>query len=227
MLAYGLPRIIRFRVSLISKQSAVSTGHFAYAACAHRSTEGARQQPPPKLRTLAVAAAAATLTAALCGTRGQEPWCDATPATCIDHVMPAVDEIFRAEKESAHIPGILYGVMQDGKLIHSVALGMADVEKSSPVDLTTRFKIASMSKSFTALAILQLRDRGVLSLDDPVARFIPLLRQLPATARAGDYPALTLRHLLTHAGGMPQEDPWVCLSLVCLVISSLPHNVYK
>ena len=128
---------------------------------------------------------------------------------CLERVLGEVDEMFRAEKEAAHIPGVLYGIMQDGKLIHSAALGLANVERSIPVDLTTRFRIASMSKSFTALAVLQLRDAGRLSLDDPVAKYVPELRQLPASPRAEDSPRLTVRHLLTHTGGMPQEDPWV------------------
>jgi CubicO group peptidase (beta-lactamase class C family) len=63
-----------------------------------------------------------------------------------------------------------------------------------------------MSKSFTAMAILQLRDKGRLQLDDVASKYIPaLLKQAyPAT----DAPPLTIRHLLTHAAGFPEDNPW-------------------
>jgi CubicO group peptidase (beta-lactamase class C family) len=63
-----------------------------------------------------------------------------------------------------------------------------------------------MSKSFTAMAILQLRDKGLLQLDDPVGKYVPEIKHIvPLTA---DCPPLTVRHLLTMQGGLPQDDPW-------------------
>jgi CubicO group peptidase (beta-lactamase class C family) len=68
------------------------------------------------------------------------------------------------------------------------------------------FRIASMTKSFTALCILKLRDEGKLSLDEPVERYIPELASLkyPTT----DSPKLTIRHLLSHSEGFPEDNPW-------------------
>ena len=63
-----------------------------------------------------------------------------------------------------------------------------------------------MSKSFTAMAILQLRDAGRLSLDDRADRYIPELKN--AKLLTTDAPAITLRHLLTHAAGFPEDNPW-------------------
>ena len=67
------------------------------------------------------------------------------------------------------------------------------------MDTNTVFRIASMTKSFTALAILKLRDEGKLSLDDPAEKYVPELRALkyPTT----DSPKLTIRQLLSHSAG--------------------------
>lgn len=135
--------------------------------------------------------------------------CEQKAPVPLNGILTDIDEIYRREKEAAHIPGMVYGVMSGGQLVHSVALGLADVERAVPVDLSTSFRIASMSKSFIALAIMQLRDRGRLRLEDPVSKYIPHLKLIPVSERADDYPVLTIRHLLTHAGGLPQEDPWV------------------
>jgi CubicO group peptidase (beta-lactamase class C family) len=109
-----------------------------------------------------------------------------------------------ASKE--HLPGLVYGVVLDGKLVHARTLGLADVERKIPVTNSTEFRIASMSKSFVAMAALKLRDQGKLRLDDPVATYLPELRrvQLPTT----DSPALTIRHLMTMTTGLPEDNPW-------------------
>ena len=73
-------------------------------------------------------------------------------------------------------------------------------------DLDTVFRIASMTKSFTALAILKLRDEGKLSLDDPVRKWIPELAGMPKATK--DSPEITIRHLLTHSEGFPEDNPW-------------------
>ncbi len=84
-------------------------------------------------------------------------------------------------------------------------LGLRDVASGTPVDVDTVFRIASMTKSFTALAILKLRDAGKLSLDDPVARYVPEVGtwQLPTS----DSGPITIRHLLSHTAGLPEDNP--------------------
>src|SRR5204862_2973983 len=97
-------------------------------------------------------------------------------------------------------------VVLDGKLIHTGAVGFANVEKKIPAAADSRFRIASMTKSFTALAILKLRDAGKLSLADPVEKFLPEFRNVaPLTA---DAPLITVRHLLTMTPGFPEDNPW-------------------
>jgi len=76
------------------------------------------------------------------------------------------------------VPGIAYGVIIDGELVHSGAFGTRDLGTKAPVDADTVFRIASMTKSFTAVAILRLRDEGRLSLDDPAEKYVPELAGL-------------------------------------------------
>jgi CubicO group peptidase (beta-lactamase class C family) len=75
-----------------------------------------------------------------------------------------------------------------------------------PPDADTVFRIASMTKSFTASTLLSLRDAGLLRLDDPVTDFVPELRGQPGVT--ADSPAISLRHLLTMTAGFPTDDPW-------------------
>ena len=77
-----------------------------------------------------------------------------------------------------HIPGLAYGVVLGGELVHSRGVGTLRVGEDAPPDADSAFRIASMTKSFTAATILGLRDEGQLSLDDPIARHVPELAGL-------------------------------------------------
>ena len=107
---------------------------------------------------------------------------------------------------SVHAPGAAWGIVIDGELAHQGTMGVRDVASKAPVDADTVFRIASMTKSFTAMSILKLRDAGKLSLDDPAERYVPELKNLryPTT----DSPRITVRHLLTHSEGFPEDNPW-------------------
>jgi CubicO group peptidase (beta-lactamase class C family) len=102
-------------------------------------------------------------------------------------------------------PGLAYGVVADGELVHSGGLG----ERSTggpPPDADTVFRIASMTKSFTAAVVLLLRDSGALGLDEPAVSYVPELTGLRLPAL--DCPSVTIRHLLTMTAGFPSDDPW-------------------
>ncbi len=102
-------------------------------------------------------------------------------------------------------PGLAYGIVAGGSLVHARGLGERWLGGPVP-DADTVFRIASMTKSFTAAAVLALRDDGALGLDDPVAEYVPEVRDLsPATA---DSPPVSIRHLLTMTAGFPTDDPW-------------------
>jgi CubicO group peptidase (beta-lactamase class C family) len=102
-------------------------------------------------------------------------------------------------------PGLAYGVIADGALAHAGGYGERWLGGPAP-DADTVFRIASMTKSFTATLVLMLRDRGALRLDDTAVEYVPVLRGLaPPTS---DSPPITIRHLLTMTAGFPTDDPW-------------------
>jgi CubicO group peptidase (beta-lactamase class C family) len=117
-----------------------------------------------------------------------------------------IDRLFTDYIKTAHVPGAVWGVIIDGELAHSGAAGVRDAVSNAPVDADTVFRIASMTKSFTAMAILRLRDEGKLSLDDPAERYVPELKTLRYPT--SDSPRITIRHLLTHSEGFPEDNPW-------------------
>ena len=120
--------------------------------------------------------------------------------------LPAIDQLMRDFTTREHIPGAAWGVIIDGRLAHVGVTGYREVPSKSLVDSNTVFRIASMTKSFTAMSILKLRDAGKLSLDDPAEKYVPELAGLkyPTT----DSPRITVRHLLSHAEGFPEDNPW-------------------
>src|SRR5689334_18562063 len=119
---------------------------------------------------------------------------------------PEIDRLFEKYAADSHVPGAAWGIIVDGELAHTGVTGYRDVPTKAPVTPDTVFRIASMTKSFTAMAILKLRDEGRLSLDDPAEKYVPEMKALvyPTT----DAPKITIRHLLSHAEGFPEDNPW-------------------
>ena len=124
----------------------------------------------------------------------------------LSKAFPEIDRLMAGVAERSKVPGIAYGIIVDGKLAHVGTIGLRDVSSGAKVDTSTVFRIASMTKSFTAVAILQLRDAGKLSLDDPAEKYVPELAGLRYPS--GDSPTLTVRLLLSHSGGFPEDNPW-------------------
>jgi len=113
-----------------------------------------------------------------------------------------VDRLF-AEWDKPTSPGCAVGVMKDGRIIHERGYGMADLDHDVKVSPTTVFHVASMSKQFTAAAILMLAQDGKISLDDPVRKYVPELTDLGGP--------ITLRQLIHHTSGL--RDQWELLTL--------------
>ena len=124
----------------------------------------------------------------------------------LQSAFPEIDRLVRAFAERSRVPGIAYGIVIDGRLAHVGAVGEREVRAKAPVDADTVFRIASMTKSFTALCIMRLRDEGKLALDDPAERYVPELAGLAYPT--ADSPRITIRHLLSHAEGFPEDNPW-------------------
>ncbi len=116
------------------------------------------------------------------------------------------DRIFEEFRLDARIPGMVYGIVIDGELVHLRATGIAEINSQRPVTADTLFRIASMTKVFTALTVLKLRDDGKIRLDAPAEDYVPELRgwKYPTT----DSPKIRVRDLLNHVAGLVTDDPW-------------------
>jgi len=103
------------------------------------------------------------------------------------------------------LPGAAVGIVHEDKLVWSKGIGFADVGKKIPADPKTLYRIASITKTFTATAVMQLRDEGRLALDDPAVAYLPELAS--ATSTFGPIEGLTIRRLLSHESGLQSEPP--------------------
>jgi CubicO group peptidase (beta-lactamase class C family) len=122
----------------------------------------------------------------------------ATAAALVDERLVA----FRSEHD---IPGVAYGLLKDGELVHSGGVGSVDLAGGRTPGERDILRIASMTKSFTAASVLLLRDRGVLRLDDPISTYLPWTAQLGSPDGG---PPISIRDLLSMNGGLPTDDPW-------------------
>ena len=120
--------------------------------------------------------------------------------------FPEIDAVFKEFIARAHVPGAAWGIVIDGELAHVGTAGWRDFGSKAPVERDTAFRIASMTKSFTAMSILKLRDEGKLSLDDPAEKYVPEMKAL--LYPTADSPKITIRHLLSHSEGFPEDNPW-------------------
>jgi CubicO group peptidase (beta-lactamase class C family) len=111
------------------------------------------------------------------------------------HGGPPIDELVRAEMAKYHVPGLSIGVVRNGKVILAKGYGLANVELGVPASPDTIYEIGSLSKQFTAAAIMLLVEEGKISLDERVSKYLP---DLPAA-----WGEVTVRHLLTHTSGVP------------------------
>lgn len=130
---------------------------------------------------------------------------DATRNERIAKTFPIIDQLYKDFALKNHFPGYAFGIVVDGQLVYKGNGGYANLEEKIPASSASMFRIASMSKSFTALAILKLRDEGKLQLDDAVEKYIPALKGQRLTK---DAPVMTIRHLMTHSAGFPEDNPW-------------------
>jgi CubicO group peptidase (beta-lactamase class C family) len=114
---------------------------------------------------------------------------------------------YRQAVARAGVVGSSVRVVHDGRVVFSDSVGMAKLDERQPVDSGTIFHWASITKTFTAVAIMQLRDRGRLGLDDPIVKYVPELREVRNPF--GSMDAITIRQLLSHSAGFRSATwPW-------------------
>ena len=109
-----------------------------------------------------------------------------------------IEKLVREAHEKGGFSGTwLYA--EKGKIVSKGAIGVNDPEKGTPIMEDMVFDLASVTKQFTASAVMLLKRRGLLSLEDEITKFFPML----------PFPGVTVRHLLTHTGGFPDYEEWI------------------
>jgi D-alanyl-D-alanine carboxypeptidase len=107
----------------------------------------------------------------------------------------SIDDYIKKEMERRHIPGVALAVARNGKIVKARGYGLANVENDVPVTEDTVFELASVTKQFTATAVMLLVEEGKVRLDESITAYLP---QAPET-----WKPITVRHLLTHTAGFP------------------------
>jgi CubicO group peptidase (beta-lactamase class C family) len=110
------------------------------------------------------------------------------------------------ELRKAGFVGSSFYLVRDNRVVAREFYGLSDAGRGVPVDEDTIYHWASITKTFTGISIMQLRDRGLLKLDDPVVKYLPELRA--AHNPYGDMSEITIRHLMTHSAGF-RNPTWV------------------
>ncbi len=118
---------------------------------------------------------------------------------CLAELQRIADEV----AVESLCPSVSWGVVVDGTLAHHGSVGELDDGTAPTAD--TVYRIASMTKSFSAATVLALRDEGAWSLDDPVARYAP---ELGTVVGPNGSPPITLRHVLSMTSGLATDDAW-------------------
>jgi CubicO group peptidase (beta-lactamase class C family) len=122
----------------------------------------------------------------------------------LDDALPAIEALVARTAAEHHVPSISWGIVSEGRLVHTGSVGTG--ADGRPPTADTVYRIASMTKSFTAAAVLTLRDEGVLALDDPIAVHAPELAHVASTT-PGAAP-IRIRDLLSMSAGIATDDAW-------------------
>ncbi|WP_437649315.1 serine hydrolase domain-containing protein [Sorangium sp. So ce362] len=137
-------------------------------------------------------------------------------------LRPLVVEAMRRQRA----PGVAVAIVRDGSVVLAEGYGVADLTSGAPVTPETLFPMSSITKTFTGVAVMQLAEQGLISLDDPVSRHVPFFRL--DDPRAQD---ITVRHLLTHTSGLPDcdqlalwDDPQLDDRALERYVSELPYK---
>jgi CubicO group peptidase (beta-lactamase class C family) len=120
-----------------------------------------------------------------------------------ERLAARLEQLVRREQREKRMPSVAAGVLRDGELVWETAVGIADVEADVETTPDTQYRIGSITKTFTAAAIMQLRDAGKLDLEDPLDKHVEGAAHRP-----------TIRRLLSHASGLQretQDDSWLTL----------------
>ncbi len=148
------------------------------------------------------------------------------PDAVIESLRPHLDRLLVNALATARMPGLAVGIVRDQHLVWSKGYGHADLASRRKPDDRTLSRVASITKTFTTLALLQLRDQGLLTLEDPLVLHIPEFSG--ANPREGRLEDVTIKRMMTHRSGLPTEPPlpgWDALEFpaVNAIVDALPR----
>ena len=131
-------------------------------------------------------------------------------AVRLERIAPVMQRWVDAGK----IPGALTMIAREGKLVHFEKVGMQDIASATPIAFDTIFRIYSMTKPITSVAVMMLYEEGHFQLTSPVSEFIPAFKDMKVYANHGDAiidaeREMTIKHLLTHTSGLIYGGDWV------------------
>ena len=148
-------------------------------------------------------------------------------APALENLIPAIENLALAKIARYRLPGLALGLVHNQELVYAGGFGCAELGTERRPNQHTIARVASVTKTFTTTAIMQLRDEGHLQLDDPLVEHIPEFAQVDA--QQGSMEAVTIRRLLTHRSGLTTESPlkgWGALEFPTMeeILQHLPQT---
>ncbi|MEP7120020.1 MAG: serine hydrolase domain-containing protein [Byssovorax sp.] len=182
--------------------AAITAGLVACGGAEPPPMRSPASQPAPPVPVVTATAAQASVAQMFADDEPEMVFTDPDRRKKIESAFSSIDALLDEEVRAQSFPGIALGVVIDGELAYAKGFGVTDLVTKAKPDADTVYRIGSITKSFTALAVLALRDEGALGLDDPLTRFLPEAGGLVYPTR--DTPSITLRQLLTQTSGLPR-----------------------
>ena len=167
-----------------------------------------RATPPPALHTRRATRRCLVLVAMLLAPVAFAAGESAMPPTDPAALRTAMGALIREQMQAHDSVGLSIALIDDQKLVWAEGYGYADRERKLPARADTLYSVGSITQAFTAAAVLQLADQGMIRLDEPLRKYLP---EFHMRSRFADAPPLTPRHLLSHLGGLPAmhfRDMW-------------------
>jgi len=124
------------------------------------------------------------------------------PPPRLEPVVRALDPIIRHEMEVKQLPALSIALVDDQQVVWAAGFGLRDPEQKVPATAGTVYRVGSVSKLFTDLAVMKLAEQGTLNIDAPVGNYLPDFRPKNAFSKP-----ITLRHLMAHRSGLVREPP--------------------
>ncbi len=168
-----------------------------------------KRRPATMALVAALAAVGTTVGGQTPPAKSHAPSARASSSVVSSERLARIDTMLQSYVDRGLIPGAVALVLRDGRPVYQKAVGWADKEAKRPMQMDTMFRIASQTKAITSVAALSLVEEGMLSLNDPVGKYIPSFAKTTVAVRNGDTTsivpakrAITIRDLLTHTSGM-------------------------